>query len=69
MSTDKDEKLSKFDVWFYQQISTAMKLDGVPVPLGTELMYGFESADGNHFNRLLDILEAAFAAGQKAGPD
>lgn len=69
MSTEKDEKLSKFDVWFYQQASTAMKLDGVPVPLGTELMYGFRSSDGNHFNRLLDILEAAFAAGQKAGPD
>ena len=52
-----------FDAWCYLAESP-LKMDGRPLPLLTELIYRVCDNDAAKFERALEMLQAAFEAGQ-----
>lgn len=56
------EPMSDFDLWCFAAQSKIM-LDGKPVPLLTELLHRVCDGDSTKFSTAIDILRAAFEAG------
>ena len=60
------ERMSDFDLWCFAAKSEIM-MDGKPLPLLTELLRKVCDSDSDKFNRAIDILRAAYEAGEKMG--
>lgn len=58
--------MDKFEQWFMKEKSTKDNLFGTPVPLLTELLYNVCNNDVEKFDRVCDMMQLAYQAGQQS---